>query len=234
MKNNIITSVKKRLYSPDLEGHRSYIEKKKSILLSIFFFLLIVIMVFFILLGIFLGDYSYTVIDISVLAFFVFLYFLFRIKKQLILTSHIFVYILCSFALFYLITGGVNNTGLIFIVLLPIPVIMLMGRRSGVLVLSVFFIISLVILSVSQDASWCTIYRFDYSLRIFISFVIITILAYLNESVFDILYTRLQNTADSLHKSREDYKTLSMNREKFLSIISHDLKNQSAGFCHLQ
>jgi signal transduction histidine kinase len=230
VKNNIITSVKKRLYSPDLEGHRSYIEKKKSILLSIFFFLLIVIMVFFILLGIFLGDYSYTVIDISVLAFFVFLYFLFRIKKQLVLTSHIFVYILCSFALFYLITGGVNNTGLIFIVLLPIPVIMLMGRRSGVLVLSVFFIISLVILSVSQDASWCAIYRFDYSLRIFISFVIITILAYLNESVFDILYTRLQNTADSLHKSREDYKTLSMNREKFLSIISHDLKNQSAGF----
>ena len=230
MKNNIIKPIKERLQSPDPEGFRSFNEKKKSILLSIFFSMMIVTMIFFISLALFLGDHSYTVIDTSVLAFVIFLYFLFRIKKQLLLTSHIFVYILCSFALFYFITGGVNNTGLIFMVLLPIPVIMLMGRKSGIIVLSGFFIVSLAMLYLFKDASWSAEYRFDYSLRVYISFIIISIFAYLNESVFDILYSRLQNTADSLRESRENYKSLSMNREKFLSIISHDLKNQIAGF----
>lgn len=222
--------IKIQLQDPELDDYKSLNDKKKSILLKIFFFLMGALILFFLVVSLFEQDYFHIIIDSSVFAVLTIFYLLFRARKHLLLSTHFFVLIFCSIALFYALSGGNGNTGLLIIVLLPIPVIMLMGRKAGLIVLSVFFLIILVIYFFFNGASWLANYTFDFILRVFICFIIITVLGYLNESVFNILYSRLQKTADSLLESRENFKSLSMNREKFLSIISHDLKNQIAGF----
>lgn len=227
---DIINQIKQRLQSPDIETYNTLNDKKKSILLNIFFFLMLGMLLFFIIFSIARNDQQHIIIDSSVFTILVVLYILFKRKKQLLIVSHLFVSILGSIAYFYVLTGGVDNTGLIFIVLLPLPFVLLLGRKPGTVVLFVFFLACLFASNFLTHLDWVTTYEFDYSLRIYVCFLIITFLAYLNESVFDIIYSRLKKTTDSLQTSREQYKALSINREKFLSIISHDLKNQIASF----
>ncbi len=188
------------------------------------------ILLFFIVISAANCDYMHVLINSSVLLILVFLYFLFRVRKQLLPTSHLFVFILCCIGLFYAFSGGFENTGLIFIVLLPIPIIMLKGRKHGLLILLVFLLTIIAGTYFFREVSLIAKYPFFFSMRVYLCFVIIAFLGYLNELVFEILYLRLQKTADSLRESREDYKRLSIAREKFLSIISHDLKDQIVGF----
>lgn len=230
MFEKLFDKIKIQLQDPELDDYKSLNDKKKSILLKIFFFLMGALIIFFLIVSVFEQDYFHFIIDSSIFAVLSVFYLLFRARKYLLLSTHFFVLIFCSIALFYVFTGGIDNTGLLFIVLLPIPVIMLTGRRLGLIVLTVFFLIVMAINFIFDGASWLAAYSFDFKLRVFVCFIIITILGYLNESVFTILYSRLQKTADSLLESRESFKSLSVNREKFLSIISHDLKNQIAGF----
>ena len=230
MFRKLFDRIKIQLQDPEIDDYKTLNDKKKSILLKIFFFLMGALVLFFIIVSIFKRDYFHIIVDSSVFAVLTLIFLLFRARKHLILSTHFFVLVFCSIALFYVFTGGVNNTGILFIVLLPIPIIMLMGRKPGLIVLSVFFIAILCFSLIPNDFKWIAKYPFDLSLRVYICFVIITVLGYLNESVFNILYSRLQRTADSLLESRENFKSLSVNREKFLSIISHDLKNQIAGF----
>lgn len=230
MLRKLTDRIKNRLQDPWIDDHQTLNERKKSILLKVFFITLGALVIFFIIVSVFRKNYFNIVVDSSVFIVLSVFYFIFHARKYLRLNTFFFVIVFCLVSLFYVISGGVDNTGILFIVLLPIPVIMLIGRRPGLIVLSIFFVISLCSNFLFKNSSWCANYTFDYSIRVYVCFLVIVFLGYLNESVFDILYTRIQKTADSLKESREDYKTLSLNREKFLSIISHDLKNQIAGF----
>jgi signal transduction histidine kinase len=229
-KEGFIHRIKDRLQNLEPDACQSLNEKKKIILLNIFFNIAGAVLLFFIVINSLNRDYKHLFIDLSVFLLLIFFYFLFKIKKQPAFTSYSFVFLLFVLAFFYVFTGGIENTGLIFIVLLPVPVIMLIGRRRGLLVLAAFFVIITVGLSVFREIQWVAEYPPEFSMRIYICFLIITALGYINESAFEIVYSRLQKTADSLTESRERYKSLSLSREKFLSIISHDLKNQVAAF----
>jgi len=188
------------------------------------------LLVFFISLSVLGGDIKHILIDSSVFLVLFALYYLFRKEKYKKLVSHSFVIILCASSYFYVLTGGVEDTGLIFIVLLPIPVILLMGRKLGTLVLSVLFLVSIASLLVFKNTEWIAHYMFNFSLRVFVCFIFLSFLTYLNEAVFDIIYSRLKKTTDSLQESREQYKSLSLSREKVFSIIFHDIKDQVASF----
>jgi len=222
--------IKIHLLNPDIDNYKSLNEKKKNILLQIFFFMMGALLAFFIVISIFRNNLLHIAIDTAAFLVLSGFYYIFRARKHLQLNTYFFVFIFCSISLFYVCTGGVDNIGLLFIVLLPIPVILLVGRKPGLVVLSVFFLITLIFNLFLNKPSWLAHYSFNFSLRVYICFVIISFLGYLNELVFDILYSRLQKTADSLFESWKNYKTLSMSREKFLSIISNDLKNQISGF----
>ena len=231
MVRKIADKIKTRIQASGLNDYQSLSEKKKSIFLNVFFWLSgSVLMIFIAINHAFMLDYLHLLIDSSTILILAFLYFLFSVKKRLLLTSNLFVLILCCVSFFYAFSGGVENTGLIAIVLLPVPVIMLMGRKWGLLVLTVVLAIITSGLHFLKELPWIAKYPFSFSTHIYLSFLAITILGYISESVFEMLYSNLQKTADSLRESREKYKLLSINREKFLSIISHDLKDQVIGF----
>lgn len=217
------------LLRADLDLYNSFNDKKKSVFLTIFFYLMTFVLIFFIIVSLFRHDYRHALIDGLVLICISILFALFRVKKLLLFSSHFFVLCLSAVIYFYTITGGVEHTGLLFSLLMPVPIFLLMGRKSGVWVLSVFFILAVVGILIGRG-NWAADYSYNYLLRVAICFLLISFLAYLNEVVFELIYQRLEQTADSLEKSRENYRMLSISREKFLSIISHDLKNQLAGF----
>lgn len=66
--------------------------------------------------------------------------------------------------------------------------------------------------------------------RVSVAFLIISLMAFVNEYVFDLLYLRLESITESFKLSQEKYKNLAINREKFLSLVSHDLSGHLSNF----
>lgn len=229
MTKDLFSGTKIWLINADLDLYSSLNDKKKSVFLSIFYYLMSVVLVFFIIMSMVRTDYRHALIDSSILTCISAAYFLFRKKKMLAFSSHFFVFCLAAVIVFYSITGGIEHTGLLFSLLMPLPILLLLGRKRGIVILFAFLVVIITCISIGRG-QWAADYSYNYLLRVAICFILISFLAYLNEMVFEQIYLRLQKTAESLEKSREDYKNLSINREKFLSIISHDLKNQLAGF----
>jgi signal transduction histidine kinase len=144
-----------------------------------------------------------------------------------------FVVTIMLLATFFAQTGGVEQTGLYFAILIPLPTILLAGRKKGLLLLLVFVIINLLGFVVLGGERWYPDYNMDMSVRFGIIFFLITLMAYANEFAFEFLYKRIEKLSESLVQSQRSYKNLAVSKEHFVSLISNNLSDHIGGFASI-
>ncbi len=224
------TILKKLILSADSTTYQGIEERKKGILLSLFFYFYFLVVTGFIVFNVFINNTFTLIVDISGLITGVFLYYLFRIKRMVIQVAWIFVMMITSFMVFLIMSGGMSSEDLVFVLLIPVPAILLLGKRSGLIVLSVFVLLNAVGFVLFKEASWFPDYDLKLVYRITIVFVLISLMAYANEFVFGVLYQGLEKLSESLKVSQQRYKNLAGNKEKFVSLVSHNLVDHISKF----
>ena len=205
-------------------------EKKKSILLNLFLYLFFLAIGAFLVSNFYRNNYQHAVINgVSLLSGIVAFYLL-KKTKSLLYPSAIFIATISIFSTYYFLTGGVSGSGIAFALMLPLPVILILGKIRGMSILIIFLIFNTLAYSVFRNESWCPQYDLALICRLTVVFLFISTMAFANEFVFEILYNRLEKVSESLKASQQRYKNLAVNKEKFLSIISHDLSDHVGSF----
>lgn len=225
--------IKKLILSTDNYTYRGIEERKKSILLNLFFNFYFLIVTGFIVFNIFNNNTFALIVDLAGMAVGALLYYLFRTRQMLRQVVWIFVIMIVSFMVFLIVSGGVNNSELIFSLLIPVPVILLLGRRKGLIVLAIFLIMNAAGFMLFKNALWFPDYDLKMVCRIVIVFVLISLMAYANEFVFSVLYQGLEKLSESLKISQQRYKNLAVNKEKFVSLVSHSLGDHIGKFASM-
>ncbi len=205
-------------------------ERKKSILITFFLYFAIAIAVAFIIYEVIQRKYLFLAVDTTLLVVMLVLFYLLKIKNQLKLVIAIFVILICIISTFFTLTGGIESTGVISILLIPIPIILLLGKKKGLFALLFFSITNVGGYLLLRQFELHPAYGAAWIIRISIAFVIISLMALVNEYVFDQLYYRLESITGSFKNSQERYKNLAINKEKFLSLVSHDLSGHMNNF----
>ncbi|WP_159522759.1 sensor histidine kinase [Sunxiuqinia indica] len=205
-------------------------EKKKSILLHLFLYLFFLAISVSLVSNIFRADYTTAIFNVSCLIVGLLTFYLLRKGKNIFIPSLIFVIVISVISTYFFLTGGSNNSGIAFMLMLPLPVILILGKERGLLALSIFFVLNAVAYYGLKEFSWSPGYNISLICRLSIVFFFISAMAFANEYVFEILYGRLEKISSSLKTSQQRYKNLALNREKFLSVISHDLSDHIGSF----
>ncbi len=218
------------IFNVDDTSYERLEEKKKSILLNLFFYMFFVALSIFVISNIYKANYQTAIFNSVSLVAGGLTFWLLKKKKDLLIPSLIFVLIIFTISTYFLLTGGSNKSGIAFALMLPLPVILILGKERGMIALILFFIANALAYYFLQDQPWCPNYNFSLICRLSIVFLFIAAMAFANEFVFEILYNRLEKLSISLKSSQQKYKDLAVNKEKFLSIISHDLSDHVGSF----
>lgn len=218
------------IFSNDDTSFHRLEEKKKSILLTLFLYLYYIGMIPFIINNFYRGDYHSALFNITSLFFGVAALIILKKTKKLHLASGIFVAIITITSTYYFLTGGVNGSGIVFALMLPLPVILILGKKRGIITLAVYFIVNLLAYYLLHNSSLSPDYSPSLMGRLSLVFLFISSMAFANEFVFEVLYLRLEKLSESLKVSQQRYKNLAVNKEKFLSIISHNLSDHVGSF----
>ena len=222
--------IKQFVLSADINSFQGVEEKKKSILLNLFFyFYFLVVFVFFIY---DIAIYNVTFFAANVLSIIVgvVLYYLYQVKKVLQKVAVVFIITIAAFLAFVNFTGGIHGTGIIFSLLLPLPTILLLGRKWGLVTLLSFLLVMIFGFFFFSNALWFPHYSNALTSRVFVVFLIISVISYANEFVFEVLYIRLEKLSESLKVSQQRYKNMAVNKEKFVSLVSHNLGDHIGSF----
>ena len=205
-------------------------EKKKSILLNLFFYLFFIAIGLFLSYNLYRSDYSTAIFNGCSLALGLFTFFLLKRKKKILLPSILFVAIISAISSYFFLTGGSNESGIAFTLMLPLPVILILGKERGIMVLTIIFAANALAYHLLKNEAWSPNYNYSLICRLSIVFLFISAMAFANEFVFEILYSRLEKLSVSLKTSQQKYKNLAVNKEKFMSIVSHDLSDHVGSF----
>jgi len=139
---------------------------------------------------------------------------------------------LISFPLFimmlYLIySGGVANTGFLWIFIVPIVFLYLHGLKSGLILLSVFLGSILLILFMPNDALLIATYSSELKIRIILVFVLAILLASVYEYFNEVLFNEIRYMAYKLESiANEDQLTQIYNRRGILHFIQISREKQ--------
>lgn len=218
------------IFNTDDTSYDRLEEKKKSILLNLFLYLFFIAIGIFLVSNIFRNNYTTAIFNIVFLILGGFTFFLLKKKKTIFLPSVIFVIIISLVSSYFLLTGGVNQSGIAFSLMIPLPVILILGKKRGIIALAIFFAANTIAYYLFRPKIWWPDYNTTLICRLSIVFLFISAMAYANEFIFKILYHKLEKMSESLRTSQQKYKNLAVNKEKFLSIISHDLSDHVGSF----
>ena len=218
------------IFNADDTSYERLEEKKKSILLNLFLYLFFIAITLFIAGNLIEGNDATALFNTGCLLFGGFSYYLLKKKKSVILSSVVFVGTIATISTYFFLTGGINNSGIAFSLMIPLPVILILGKRTGIIVLVLFFIVNALAYFLLKTEVWFPPYHPSLVYRISIVFFFISIMAFVNEFVFEVLYQKLEKLSESLSVSQQKFKNLAVNKEKFLSIISHDLSDHVGSF----
>lgn len=218
------------LFNSDDTSYEKLEEKKKSILLNLFFYLFFIAIITFLISNFYRDDLWTALFNGLCLTAGLVIFILLKTQKKLLLPSMLFVALIFIISTYFFLTGGSNKSGIAFALMLPLPVILILGKEKGIVALSIFFVLNASAYYFFRNETWCPNYNFSLVCRLSIVFLFIAAMAFANEYVFEILYSRQEKLSESLKTSQQRYKNLAVNREKFLSIISHDLSDHIGSF----
>ncbi|WP_423128125.1 sensor histidine kinase [Gaoshiqia sp. Z1-71] len=230
MKNQLADLFNRLVTSADTNPYSAIEERKKSILLNLFFYFYFLVVGSFLVWNVITSNPVYLFANAAGLFVGIILFYIFRVKKRLVIVSAVFVVTIALFSTFLLQTGGIENSALVFALLIPLPTILILGKRWGLIVLMVFILINLAGFIFFYNTMWFPHYSMHMISRTGIVFVLISVMAYSNEYVFETLYLRLEKLSESLKVSQQRYKNLAVNKERFVSLISNNLGDHIGSF----
>lgn len=135
--------IKQLIFSADSYSYKGIEEKKKSILLNLFFNFYFLVMLGFLIFNLVCANIFYLIVNVLGFLCGLLLYYFFRAKQILHPVAGIFVITISALVTFLILTGGVSDTALVFSLLIPVPAILLLGKRNGLIVLAVFLVLNI-------------------------------------------------------------------------------------------
>ena len=150
---------------------------------------------------------AFTLLSISFILIVNYFFLKFSYKKEI---ASFTISTLCFILFSYLIySGGVNNTGPLWVYPLPMIVMFLLGFRKGILYMTLFFIVIIFILFGLDN----TFYPDDFKLRIVLSLLLVTFLASVYEYLREATFQRMNTLSKQLEEaSHHDHLTQVYNR----------------------
>jgi len=137
-------------------------------------------------------------------------------SKDINTASHVIAMLFFTLMLYLAYTGGVNNTGSLWISSFPIIVFFLLGLRKGFIYILSFLVLVSIILFFPFESALKADYTYAYKLRIILSFLLITFLAAMYEYTNAKSFNNMQKLKEELeYSSTRDYLTSLYNRRGY-------------------
>ena len=126
---------------------------------------------------------------------------------------------------YLLYTGGVHNTGALWIYSLPIIIMFLLGFKAGLFYILLFIILNCFILFFPIEGLLQASYTFEYKVRIILALLVITFLASVYEYLREVSFETMSEMSKQLEKvSNQDYLTKVYNRRGIHYSLEHACK----------
>ena len=164
-----------------------------------------------------------------------------KLTHNQILASYV-ISTLFFFLMTYLIyTGGIYNTGVLWIYSLPLIIMFLLGFKVGLFYILLFIILNCIILFSPIEGLLQASYTFEYKVRIILALLVITFLASVYEYLREVSFETMSEMSKQLEEvSNQDYLTKVYNRRGIHHSLEHackmykqDNKNFSLMICDI-
>ncbi|WP_413698918.1 hypothetical protein ACLKMH_15275 [Psychromonas sp. KJ10-10] len=167
------------------------------------------------------------VLALSSIVFFVGFYSI-RVNNNLKLSSNIVLYSLYCLMLYLAFDGGVENTGPLWIFIVPPVSLFIHGLKKGMVNILIFIFLVSIIIYFPQDIIAHAYYSDEFKLRLILSFLTVTFLSALYESSRSQSYKHILELSKKYEQlARFDSLTKLSNRRDALNILKYEQKNAS-------
>jgi PAS domain S-box-containing protein len=188
-----------RLFRYIFPGHSSADAPLKAILLNNVSILVIVIVFCFGAVALARHRYLLSIVDLSVCLLLLGNIVYMRIRGDVVLASEITVGLAGVLLLYLFVTGGVHNTGHVWLFVFPLISAFLLGDKKGLITSAILITISIVfVLYLTKLSPLLTAYPVDFLLRFATSFILVTIFSFLYERTMDKVHRELSARNDEL------------------------------------
>jgi len=180
-----------RLPSKNLEEHNRNLDKnlceynpgleRNIFLIKLFGLMGVVVTMPFGVLALFRGNTTLSMILISISSILILNYFFASKREKYTFASNVIVYLFLFLFLYLVYSGGIENTGSLWIYVFPALALFLHGFKHGLIDIGIFALGMIVILYFPIDTALMASYSDDYKSRLLLSFVAVTFLASLYE-----------------------------------------------------
>lgn len=202
-------------------------EMKQSIILDTSILLIGACFVAFIIFNSIDRDLPNLTIDVSMFILLIILFFLRRRNKHIDTISTVFAYSLCLAASFWFYSGGIENTGAIFIIGMPMPIIFLMGRQRGTVFTIIIGLLFVVSYYMFRGMDFFPDYHHKFVVRVFFIYLLVLIFSFAFETTISALFKSFCTTYYALRERNKEFKDVASTREKLISSVAHDFRGQS-------
>ncbi len=170
-----------------------------------------------------LQNYLLFTLDLLVMAFFVSSFFYLRKTSRFDTASHIFIHSLFVLMLYLVYSGGVENTGPVWIFIFPVTAIFLYDLKRGLNYTLVFTGLVLVIFSLPDHSFNATVYPMEFKIRIFVSYMTIVIITAVYEYSRQETFLRMKELSRQLDiMAKHDALTGLLNRRGIYDRLEYE------------
>ena len=136
---------------------------------------------------------------------------------------------LCFLGLYLICTGGVNNSGPLWIYIIPSVTFAFLGLKQGIIANIIFGIISALMIFSPNDLFLLTTYSYEFKTRLIYVFLTIVALSGVYEAARHYSFMRLKTIKDEYeHQAQFDYLTLLPNRRGIQNILINEFQQSKS------
>ena len=169
-----------------------------------------------------------SIFDLSTFGVLVLIFISVRIRKKFDIEIHLTIVIIASLFLFLLVTGGSDNSGILWVQSFPLISILLLGLRSGIIFAAIFWLLSAVFFFIPGFP--IIDYAFNFKLRFLGSFLMMSFFSITYETVraltqrkLETINKKLQKTSIALLNEKKQTDSIMHNVEEGIFLLNSDL-----------
>ena len=146
-----------------------------------------------------------------------------RLKKGYRVSANLLLYSLIILMLFLIHSGGSNNTGPLWVFLIPPVALFFGGLRKGLRDIGLFVMVAATIMFYPEEALLATSYSYEFKTRILYSFLTATFLSAFYEYSRENSYRQIQELSDKFEQqARQDPLTRLPNRRAMREHLEYE------------